>query len=124
MAGGVRFAWKSTVSALTATASAKPQDDLTSQNAQGLAKCAKRIYVLYIKRSRGEVVMSIDSSQQPMKLNFKDDTLTTVSRDALRALSKKFGFNETQTVLYALARLRDEIFVEQDREKLMSLIKA
>ncbi len=68
--------------------------------------------------------MSIDSSQQPMKLNFKDDTLTTVSRDALRALSKKFGFNETQTVLYALARLRDEIFVEQDREKLMSLIKA
>ncbi|MDM0078707.1 hypothetical protein QTH90_30165 [Variovorax sp. J2P1-59] len=63
------------------------------------------------------------TSQQPLKLNFKDDTLTTVSRDALRGLAKKLGFNETQTVLYALARLRDEVFVEQDSEKLMPLTK-
>ncbi|NLC35513.1 MAG: hypothetical protein GX772_03565 [Alcaligenaceae bacterium] len=63
------------------------------------------------------------SNNQSMKLNFKDDTLTTVSRDALRALAKKLGFNETQTVLYALARLRDEVFVEQDTEKFMPLTK-
>ena len=61
--------------------------------------------------------MSTATPPQPLKLNFKDDTLTTVSRDALRALAKKLGFNETQTVLYALARLRDEVFVEQDMEK-------
>lgn len=68
--------------------------------------------------------MSTVTSQQPMKLNFKDNTLTTVSRDVVRALAKKLGFNETQTVLYALARLRDEVFVEQDMEKFMPLTKA
>lgn len=67
--------------------------------------------------------MSNATSQQPLKLNFKDDTLTTVSRDALRALAKKLGFNETQTVLYALARLRDEVFVERDMEQFMPLTK-
>jgi hypothetical protein len=67
--------------------------------------------------------MPATSNHQPLKLNFKDDTLTTVSRDALRALAKRLGFNETQTVLYALARLRDEVFVEQDTEKLMPLTK-
>lgn len=68
--------------------------------------------------------MSTVTSQQPMKLNFKDNTLTTVSRDVVRALAKNPGFNETQTVLYALARLRDEVFVEQDMEKFMPLTKA
>lgn len=67
--------------------------------------------------------MSNATSQQPLKLNFKDDTLTTVSRDALRALAKKLGFNETQTVLYALARLRDEVFVEREMERFMPLTK-
>jgi hypothetical protein len=67
--------------------------------------------------------MPTTASPQPLKLNFKDDTLTTVSRDMVRALAKKLGFNETQTVLYALARLRDEVFVEQDTEKLMPLTK-
>ncbi len=65
--------------------------------------------------------MSTLPSQQPMKLNFKDDTLTTVSRDALKALAKKLGFNETQTVLYALARLRDEVFAGQDTGTLIPL---
>ena len=64
------------------------------------------------------------ASQQSLKLNFKDDTLTTVSRDALRALAKKLGFNETQTVLFALARLRDEVSGEADTDKLMPLTKA
>ena len=67
--------------------------------------------------------MPTASGHQPLKLNFKADTLTTVSRDVLRALAKKLGFNETQTVLYALARLRDEVFVEQDMEKFMPLTK-
>jgi hypothetical protein len=68
--------------------------------------------------------MPTSTSHQPLKLNFKNDTLTTVSRDALRALAKKLGFNETQTVLFALARLRDEVLVEQDKEKFMPLTKA
>lgn len=63
------------------------------------------------------------TSHQPLKLNFKDDTLTTASRDALRALAKKLGFNETQTVLYAIARLRDEVFAEPDKDKLTPLTK-
>lgn len=42
----------------------------------------------------------------------------------MRALAKKLGFNETQPVLYALARLRDEVLVEQDMEKFMPLTKA
>jgi hypothetical protein len=67
--------------------------------------------------------MPATTSHQPLKLNFKDDTLTTVSRDALRALAKRLGFNETQTVLYALARLRDEVFVEQDAQRMTPLTK-
>jgi hypothetical protein len=48
-------------------------------------------------------------ARKPFMLNFKEDTLTTVSRATVRTLSDKLGFNETQTVLYALARLRDEV---------------
>lgn len=51
-------------------------------------------------------------SKEPLVLNFKQDTLTTISRDALRTMSKRLGFNETQTVLFALARLRDEVLTE------------
>lgn len=67
--------------------------------------------------------MPTATSQQALKLNFKEDTLTTVSRDALKALSKKLGFNETQTILFALARLRDEVLGEDELEKLMPLTK-
>jgi hypothetical protein len=67
--------------------------------------------------------MTETTGHQPLKLNFKDDTLTTVSRDALRALAKKLGFNETQTVLYALARLRDEVFVDAEAEPFKPLTK-
>ena len=49
--------------------------------------------------------------------------MTTVSRDALKAIAKKLGFNETQTVLYALARLRDEVLVERDADTLVPLTK-
>ncbi len=47
-------------------------------------------------------------------VNFKEDTLTTVSRGTVRLLSDKLGFNETQTVLYALARLRDEVNLSEN----------
>ncbi len=70
-----------------------------------------------------EPAMSTANSRQPLKLRFKEDTLTTVSRDTLKALAKKLGFNETQTVLYALARLSDEVFAEQDFEKIIPLTK-
>jgi len=52
-------------------------------------------------------------ARKPFMLNFKEDTLTTVSRATVRALSDKLGFNETQTVLYALARLRDEVIAAE-----------
>ena len=38
-------------------------------------------------------------------------------------MAKKLGFNETQTVLFALARLRDEVFNEEELEKFMPLTK-
>jgi hypothetical protein len=67
---------------------------------------------------------TITRDYQSLKLNFKEDTLTTVSRDALRALAKKLGFNETQTVLFALARLRDEVLQDQDAGSFLPLTKA
>lgn len=42
-------------------------------------------------------------------LKFKDDTLATVSRRSVQAMAKKLGFNETQVVHLALARLRDQL---------------
>jgi hypothetical protein len=54
--------------------------------------------------------------RRPFMLNFKEDTLTTVSRATVRALSEKLGFNETQTVLYALARLRDEVVINPEND--------
>jgi predicted nucleic acid-binding protein len=55
--------------------------------------------------------------RKPFMVNFKDDTLHTVSRATVRALSDKLGFNETQTVLYALARLRDEVALDEASDK-------
>ena len=53
-------------------------------------------------------------TRKPLMVNFKEDTLTTVSRATVRTLSDKLGFNDTQTVLYALARLRDEVIAGED----------
>lgn len=61
-------------------------------------------------------------AKEPLVLNFKEDSLTTVSRATLRALAKRLGFNETQTVLFALARLRDEVLVAKE-EDMMPLTK-
>ena len=53
-------------------------------------------------------------TRRPLMVNFKEDTLTTVSRATVRNLSDKLGFNDTQTVLYALARLRDEVITPKE----------
>ena len=51
---------------------------------------------------------------KPLMVNFKQDTLATVSRVTLKTLSDKLGFNDTQTDLYALARLRDEVITAKE----------
>jgi hypothetical protein len=48
------------------------------------------------------------TQKEALLLNFKHDTLTTVSRDTLRHIAKALGFSETQAVHFALARLRDD----------------
>ena len=63
------------------------------------------------------------ATNSSLKVNFREDTMTTVSRDVLKEISKKLDFNETQTVLFALARLRDEVLVKQDKEQFMPLTK-
>ena len=67
---------------------------------------------------------AVKSPKQPLVLNFKDDTLTTVSRSVVQALAKKLGFNETQTVLYALARLRDEVLADTNPIALLPITQA
>jgi hypothetical protein len=46
--------------------------------------------------------------KEALLLNFKVDTLTTVSRETLRRVAKALGFSETQAVHFALARLRED----------------
>ena len=46
--------------------------------------------------------------KEALLLNFKVDTLTTVSRATLRRIAKALGFSETQAVHFALARLRED----------------
>jgi hypothetical protein len=48
------------------------------------------------------------TSKEALLLNFKEDTLTTVSRGTLRHIAKALGFSETQAVHFALARLRED----------------
>lgn len=49
-------------------------------------------------------------SLQPLLVNFRDqDTLTSVTRETLRLIAKALGLTETQTVHFALAKLRREV---------------
>jgi len=50
--------------------------------------------------------VSITTSHQLLKLNFKDEPPLTVPPGTVKALAEKLGLNESQTVLYALAKLR------------------
>lgn len=46
----------------------------------------------------------------PLLMKFKDrDTPNTVTRKTVKAMAEKLGFNETQLVNYALARLREDV---------------
>ena len=47
---------------------------------------------------------------------FKDDTVTTVSRETLSEVARSLGFNETQTLHLAMARLRDELLAGRQRD--------
>lgn len=67
--------------------------------------------------------MTTATTNSSLKVNFREDTMTTVSRDGLKELARTLGFNETQTVLFALARLRDEVLGKQDKEQFMPLTK-
>ena len=49
------------------------------------------------------------SNREKLLFQFKEDTVTTVSRETLSELAKTLGFNETQTLHFAVARLRDDI---------------
>ena len=66
--------------------------------------------------------MTSATAQKPLLLNFKTESLTTVSRKSLKEMAKKLGFDETQTVLFALARLRDEVLVAADSSEQSRLI--
>jgi hypothetical protein len=59
--------------------------------------------------------------KDPLVLNFKQESVTTVSRQAVRVMSQKLGFTETAVVHYALARLRDEVLDEVERDELVPL---
>lgn len=58
-------------------------------------------------RSSSKTPKSQEKSVLP--IHFADDALTRVSRGTLKALAKRLGFNETQTVHYALAFLKKEV---------------
>lgn len=61
--------------------------------------------------------------KQALLVNFKNDTLTTVSRDTLRKVAARLGFSETQAVHFALARLRDEALPAEAEEAYPPLTK-
>ena len=62
--------------------------------------------------------------KEPLMLNFKQESVTTVSRQAVRVMAQKLGFNETQLVHYALARLRDEVLDDVEKDELAPLTAA
>ena len=49
------------------------------------------------------------TKRKTLLFKFKDDTLTTVSHETFSELAKTLGFNETQTLHLAIARLRDDV---------------
>jgi hypothetical protein len=64
------------------------------------------------------------TSKEALLLNFKVDTLTTVSRGTLRRIAKALGFSETQAIHFALARLREDALRGPIDEEYPPLTKA
>ena len=52
---------------------------------------------------------STATKRKTLLFKFKDDTVTTVSHETFSEVAKTLGFNETQTLHFAIARLRDEV---------------
>lgn len=52
---------------------------------------------------------TVASKRKSLLFKFKDDTVTTVSDESFNKVAKILGFNDTQTLHFAIARLRDEI---------------
>lgn len=46
---------------------------------------------------------------EALSVAFRADSITTASKATLQHMAKTLGFTQNQTVLYALARLRDEL---------------
>jgi hypothetical protein len=44
-----------------------------------------------------------------LSVSFRQDSLTTASKATLEKMAQTLGFTQNQTVLFALARLRDEL---------------
>ena len=51
---------------------------------------------------------------EALSVAFRADSITTASKATLQRMAKTLGFTQNQTVLYALARLRDELQSTQD----------
>ena len=49
------------------------------------------------------------TKRKSLLFKFKDDTVTTVSHETFSVVAITLGFNETQTLHLAIARLRDEV---------------
>jgi hypothetical protein len=64
------------------------------------------------------------TGKEALLLNFKVDTLTTVSRATLRRIANALGFSETQAVHFALARLREEALRGEPTENYPPLTNA
>ncbi|MFM9970832.1 MAG: hypothetical protein ACKVQK_20760 [Burkholderiales bacterium] len=47
--------------------------------------------------------------RKTLLFKFKEDTVTTVSNESFGKVAKVLGFNDTQTLHFAIARLRDEV---------------
>ncbi|MGQ0752537.1 MAG: hypothetical protein ACT4PS_18570 [Betaproteobacteria bacterium] len=54
------------------------------------------------------------TKRKSLLFKFKEDTVTTVSRETFSEVARTLGFNETQTLHLAIARLRDEVL--RDRQ--------
>ena len=54
-------------------------------------------------------VKSTAARSKSLLFKFKDDTVTTVSHETFSEVARTLGFNETQTLHLAIARLRDEV---------------
>ncbi len=55
------------------------------------------------------------AKRKTLLFKFKDDTVTTVSHETFSDVAKTLGFNETQTLHLAIARLRDEVLANGRR---------